>query len=156
MRGKSILLALAALGLAASAGPAAAACKLDKFAELPVTMQGLRPIVSAKINGADVRLIADSGAFFSMLTPGAAARLGLRVGATPFGLHVMGVTGEAQTGLTTVKEFTALGFPIKDVQFLVGGGSFGFEADGLLARNMLAVRDVEFDLANGVIRLFRP
>jgi len=156
MRGKSILLAFAALGLAASAGPAAAACKLGKLAELPVTMQGLAPIVSAKINGADVRLIADSGAFFSMLTPGAAARLGLRVGSTPFGLRVMGVTGEAQTGLTTVKEFTALGFPIKDVQFLVSGGSIGFEADGLLGRNMLAVRDVEFDLANGVIRLFRP
>ncbi len=59
---------MALVALALGAGPAAAACKLGRLAELPVTMQGLVPVVSAKIDGADVRLIADTGAFFSMLT----------------------------------------------------------------------------------------
>jgi tetratricopeptide (TPR) repeat protein len=147
--------ALAVLSLAAIAGPASAACKLEKYAELPVTMEGLRPIVPVKINGKDARLIADSGGFFSMLTPGSAARLGLRVGPPPEWLTVRGVNGNAEVGLTTVREFGLVGATIKDVQFLVGGSRTEGEADGTLGENFLTVSDVEFDLANGVIRLFK-
>ena len=41
---------------------AAAECKLGKFAELPVTMTSLKPIVAAKINGEEAHFVADSGA----------------------------------------------------------------------------------------------
>jgi len=44
------------------AGPSWANCKVGRLVELPVTMQGEKPTISAKINGADVRLIADSAA----------------------------------------------------------------------------------------------
>ncbi|MEJ0066894.1 MAG: hypothetical protein WDM85_16970 [Caulobacteraceae bacterium] len=59
---------MAAIGASASA-PASAACILQKIGELPVTMDGLTPTVAVKINGADVRMIADSGSWFGQLTP---------------------------------------------------------------------------------------
>jgi tetratricopeptide (TPR) repeat protein/predicted aspartyl protease len=146
--------ALAALALAASAAPAAADCKLERIVELPVTMQGPRPVVTGRINGQDVRLFADSGGFFSMLTPGAVARLGLKAGAAPFGLRVKGATGEAQVRAVTVKEFSFQNIPIRNIDFLVAGED---EAglDGTLGQNVLSGVDAEFDFANGAIRLFR-
>ena len=60
---------LLALGLLAGAGPAGAACKLTRLAELPVTMAGpLKPVVPAKINGVAVTMIADSGATMGGMT----------------------------------------------------------------------------------------
>ena len=156
MRGGSFLLALVAAGLAMAAGPAAAACKLGRLAELPVTMNGLVPMVAAKIDGADVRLIADTGAFFSMLTPPSAARLGLKPRPLPVGFTVKGLTGQADVRMTSAKTFTILGVPFKNSDFLVGGSTIASEADGLLGQNFLGSADVEFDLAHGVIRLFRP
>lgn len=51
---------VAVLGTAL-AGPAVAACKVGRLAELPVTMLGLEPTVPARINGREVRFLADSG-----------------------------------------------------------------------------------------------
>jgi tetratricopeptide (TPR) repeat protein/predicted aspartyl protease len=156
MGGKSVVFALAALGLGLTAGPALAECHLSRFAELPVSMSGAQPVVSAKINGQDVRLLADSGAFFSMLTASSAQRLGLKPGPAPSWLRVRGVNGEAEVKLAKVQQFTALGRDIKNVDFLVGGtdNSAHSGIDGMLGRNIIGLEDVEFDLANGVIRLF--
>src|SRR4029077_16054647 len=70
-----------------------AACKLGKMAELPVTMSNLKPIVTAQINGVDARFVADSGAFFSMITRAGAAQYNLKLSAAPFGLVIRGVGG---------------------------------------------------------------
>jgi tetratricopeptide (TPR) repeat protein len=143
------------LALAAAAGPALGECRLTKLGELPVTMVGSAPVVSAKINGADVKLIADSGAFFSILSPAAAERLKLRVGPVPVQFHVYGVNGEARVGMTTARDFSILGNTFHNTDFLVGGsGAGGRAADGLLGQNVLNTLDAEYDLANGVIRLF--
>src|ERR1700751_1387384 len=64
--------ALALLALLCGGGAAAEPCKLGRAAQLPVTMEGMRPLVHAAINGQDALFIADSGAFFSSLTPAAA------------------------------------------------------------------------------------
>jgi hypothetical protein len=58
----ALLLLAAILGGPRVAAAAAAGCKLEKVAELPVTMSGLRPMVHAMINGNDALFIADSGA----------------------------------------------------------------------------------------------
>lgn len=63
-------------------GVRAAECKLLRLAEMPVTMNGLRPIVTAQINGTDALFTLDSGAFWSMLTPAAAAQYKLRLDRT--------------------------------------------------------------------------
>lgn len=146
-------LAFGALSLAALAGPAAAACKVNEIAQLPVTMEGNSPTVSVTINGVDAKLIADTGASFSFLTPALAAKAKLHIGPLPFGYRVGGVNGEADVGLTTVKDFGVVGATLHDWQFLVGGSRIA--GDGLLGQNLLTVLDAEFDLANGVIRLFK-
>ena len=131
----------------------AAECKIGKIAELPVTMNGLRPMVSAQINGVDAQFIADSGAFFSILSPASAAELKLRT--VPSNIRVRGITGSTNVGVATVKEFTLAGVPIRDVQFIVGGAQPG-RAVGLLGQNVFRLADVEYDLAHGVIRLLKP
>jgi hypothetical protein len=65
-----LLLTLAALG---SRATYAAGCSLGRLADLPVTMNGLHPLLHAKINGNDALFVADSGAFYSTITPAAAA-----------------------------------------------------------------------------------
>ena len=47
MGGRSILAAFAALGLAAASEPAGAGCVPSKVAELPVTMDGMTPLVAS-------------------------------------------------------------------------------------------------------------
>ncbi len=134
-------------------GTALAACKIGKLADLPVTMIDRKPMVSAQINGQDVLLVADSGAFYSTLSPASAAQLKLRTGPAPYGLSVTGVGGEAKMSVATVKSFNLAGIPIHDIEFLVGGGDVGGNAAGLLGQNVFRIGDVEYDLARGIIRL---
>jgi tetratricopeptide (TPR) repeat protein/predicted aspartyl protease len=135
---------------------AMAECKLGKFAELPVTMSSSKPIITAKINGEDAHFVADSGAFFSMITEAAAAEYKLKLGPAPFGLYIKGIGGHVDPSLVTVKQFTFAGLPLHNVQFLVGGSTIGAsESVGVLGQNFFRAGDVEYDLANGSIRLMR-
>ncbi|HXQ14177.1 MAG TPA: aspartyl protease family protein [Caulobacteraceae bacterium] len=143
-----------ALGLVA-AGSARAACQLQQYVQLPVTIEGGGAVVSAKLNGADARLTVDTGAFFSMLNPSAVAKFGLRTEPLPAYISVHGMTGGADPRLTTVKEFSVLGVPLHRVDFLVGEHSVG-SADGLLGQNLLSILDTEFDFSSGAIRLMKP
>src|ERR1700728_4172897 len=70
-------------------------CKLGKLVEFPITMVDLRPQMTAKINGTDVRLMVDSGAFYSIISPASAAELNLSMRSAPFGFYVRGVNGSA-------------------------------------------------------------
>lgn len=90
---RRLLLILTVVALSGPPTAAVAGCKIGKLAELTVTMTGLRPLVTAKINGADALFIADSGAFFSIITPAAAAQFKLRL--EPTRAFVTGVGGEA-------------------------------------------------------------
>src|SRR5262249_10000580 len=147
-------IAVALLGILVPVQRAVAACKLVKRFELPVTMRGLRPMVHGKINGTDVLFIADSGALFSSITPAAAAELKLHLEPAP--LEVTGVGGETRTWLTRVDSFTLVTLTLPRVEFLVAGNDVGGGAVGLLGQNVFRLAgDVEYDLADGVIRLFR-
>ena len=147
---------LAAIALGATTANAEP-CQIARFPDIPVTMRGLRPMVRTQINGHDALLIADSGAFFSMLTPAAAQQFQLPYEFFP-GLFVEGVGGSESARVARVRKFTlmGLGHTWDDVDFVVAGSSFGSEAAGLLGQNVFRIADVEYDLANGVIRLVRP
>ena len=88
--------ALAILSFSGLPIQALAACKLGKMAQLPVTMSNLKPIVTAQINGVDARFVADSGAFFRMITQAGAAQYNLKLGAAPFGLYIRGIGGTVE------------------------------------------------------------
>ena len=132
-----------------------ATCDL-KVGEMPVTMIGMRPIATVGINGHNVPLLVDSGAFFSDLTDAAAAQLGLPVKPLPDRLRVIGLTGPIDTRMTTVMSMQLLKVDIPNVDFLVGGNESGGGAMGGLGRNVLGLQDTEYDLAHGAIRLVFP
>ncbi|HEY2481974.1 MAG TPA: retropepsin-like aspartic protease, partial [Caulobacteraceae bacterium] len=149
------LTALAVLSLLLPPAPAKAACNVHIMATLPVTMQGTRPLVEARINGAPAMFMADSGAFYSFISPGAAAQFHLHPVAAPFGMRVKGVGGSAELSVADVRDFTLAGIPVPHAQFFVGGSETGGRAQGIIGRNILSMADVEYDLAGGAIRLLR-
>ncbi len=133
---------------------AQAKCEVAQLAELKVTMAGAKPMVEAQINGHPVRFIADSGAFFSSISPGSAKELGLSLSSLPPGFQIRGIGGSADASLTHVKDFTLAGIPLHNTPFIVGGSEVGPGA-GLLGQNVLGIGDVEYDLEHGIIRLIR-
>lgn len=135
--------------------PALAACSLG-VSQLPLTMQGLRPLLTTKVNGSETRFMVDSGAFYSLITPAAVARLNLRTEPLPERITISGANGAANASLTTVKVFTIAGVDVRNIQFIVTGGTIGAEAAGVIGQNILGLFDVEYDLANGAMRLGRP
>ena len=131
------------------AGSVHAGCRLGKIAELAVTMTDLSPLIATKINSGDARFVIDSGAFFSQITPAKAQEFHLRLQPAPSYLTV-----SEKISLTTVRDFTLADQPLKNVEFIVGGSEPGHDAAGLIGQNVLAMGDVEYDLANGVVRLW--
>ena len=145
---------LAIAGLVTGA-PASAKCELAQIIELPVTMNGLRPMVASSINGRKTEFVADSGAFFSIISPGTAASDGLRLRAAPDGFRVSGIGGDADVSIATVKDFGLVGHALHNIEFLVGGSAVGGGA-GLIGQNILGIADADYDLAHGAIRLIKP
>jgi predicted aspartyl protease/tetratricopeptide (TPR) repeat protein len=133
---------------------AAEGCRLGEVAELPITMAGTRPMISAKINDKEARFLLDSGAFFSMMSAPTAAEFELKLKAAPHGLSVRGVGGSVDTNVATVKQLTLAGAIVHNVEFLVGGSEVG--SQGLIGQNFLEKWDVEYDFSKGVVRLFKP
>jgi tetratricopeptide (TPR) repeat protein len=136
--------------------PVLAKCQVNQIAELSVTMSDMQPMVSAQINGVDARFMADSGAFFSLITAASAAQYHLRLTPAPANFWLKGVGGDASVSVATVKTFTLAGVPLPHVQFIVGGSESGSAGVGLLGQNVLGIGDAEYDLAHGAIRLMRP
>jgi tetratricopeptide (TPR) repeat protein len=140
------------------AAPCEAACQLIKYADLPVTMQGLRATIVAKVNGQEAKFVVDTGAFFSSMTKASAARLGLPVGPPPFGMgYLRGVGhGEAEYDVAHVKVLTLGGNNYPGVDFIVLEKGADADTVGLLGENFFEKSDIEYDFANGAIRAFVP
>ena len=130
-----------------------ASCSLSKLAELPVTMDRMGPMIDAKINGTPGRFIADSGAFYSVISPGSAQALHLPLRPGPHGFYISGINGTASASVATVKSFTIAGIDIPHIQFVVAGSETG--GVGVIGQNILGIGDVEYDLPHGFIRLMK-
>jgi predicted aspartyl protease len=131
-----------------------ATCKPEAL-DLPVTITGTRSTITAKINGVDARFIIDSGAFFSMISSAAADEFKLKTRMAPLGLKVSGIGGITVPAVATVKTFTLANIALPNVEFLVGGSSVGSGSVGVLGQNFLERWDVEYNLAQGMIRLMK-
>jgi tetratricopeptide (TPR) repeat protein len=120
-------------------------------------MQGLAPIVAARINGAPARFLLDSGAYFSMISSDSAAQYQLKVGSVPGGsFYIRGVGGDERARIATVNSFEFIGISVPKVRFLVIDQHFGDDYAGIFGQNLLRFSDVEYDLANGIVRFFKP
>lgn len=146
--------ALAAISV--STAVAAGRCQLQQIGVLPVDMLQGSALVSAKINGIKARFVLDSGSFYSSISRDAATQYRLPLTSVPGGdFSIRGVGGEERVELATVASFEFLGVPIPKVRFLAIDESFG-NAAGLIGQNLLRIGDVEYDLANGIMRFMRP
>ena len=149
--------AAALCALSATAAVSAAQCTLKNFAEFPITMVGMRPLMTAKINDAEVRFVVDSGAFYSLMSGASAAQLKLKTSPAPGWFMVKGVHGAAdEVSIAKVQNFEISGATLHNVEFLVGGSDVGQGSMGVLGQNFLHIADVEYDLGGGAIRLFSP
>ena len=146
--------ALVAIALQCPAAEAAG-CKIQTM-ELPVRMIGSRAVATVGINGTEVPLVVDTGAFFSMLTPSAAEQLHLSTHSLPRGMFIQGLAGKAEAQATTVDRLQLFKGELPKVDFVVGGNEDVPGTMGLLGRNILTLTDVEYDLAHGMIRLVVP
>jgi tetratricopeptide (TPR) repeat protein len=151
-RTMSVVLAVCA----AAPAMAEAACKIGVIADLKVTMRGTSPLVNAKINGGEVSLIADSGAFYSMLSEGTVAQFKLSSQAGNPYMYTTGIGGRQSISLTRVKTFTIADLSLPNVLFTVADNEVGPGVAGLMGQNILGYADADYDLANGDIRLMRP
>lgn len=133
----------------------ASQCNIQLLPSVPVTMQGLRPMVSTRINGRKARFIIDTGAFWSMLSPAAEAEFGLPERLHTTGLRLQGVNGGAETDVAIAYTFHFLDHDFHAVEFLVGGNDFGSGAAGLLGGSLLRIANAEFDFAHGKMRFFK-
>jgi predicted aspartyl protease/tetratricopeptide (TPR) repeat protein len=150
------LRAAACAALFSWAAAAQANCRIQVM-QLPVHMEGSRAIATLGINGTQIPMMVDSGAFFSILTRASAEQLGLRLDRLPDGIRIEGLAGNmVSPRKTRVKTVQLQGAELHDIEFLVGGNDSGMGAMGIIGRNILGVLDVEYDLAHGMVRLVKP
>jgi len=132
-----------------------AGCDLQQM-EIPVRILDHRPIATLTLNGTEVPMLVDSGAFFSMLSESTATQLKLPLHSLPAGLRIQGYTGRVDAKLTRVESMGLLGARLSNVEFVVGGNELGAGIMGVLGRNILSMADTEYDLAHGAVRLSFP
>jgi clan AA aspartic protease (TIGR02281 family) len=148
--------ALGALLVAACAAmPAWGDCKLSKL-EIPVRMVNHRPVGTLNLNGTEVSMLLDSGAFYSFLTPSVAEQLQLKLRRLPDGFRIWGYTGSVEARKTRVEKVIFQRNELSNVEFIVGGNELGSGIQGIIGRNFLSMADAEYDLAHGVVRLMFP
>ena len=78
-----------------------AGCKLEQM-EIPIRIVDRRPIATLTLNGTEVPMLVDSGAFYSMLTASIAAQLKLPSRNMLPGWRIEGHTGRIETKLARV------------------------------------------------------
>ncbi len=149
----------AALLAAATGRTARASCPVA--ATVPVTIRRGVPIVVATVDGQPLRMILDTGAVRSLVTPGAAARLRLRRDQWA-AIALEGVGGIERRPVADVRAL-ALG-PVAlhrrsiagDLSVAVGDMPSDAGAEGLLGADMLWSLALDLDYAAGVLRLGPP
>ena len=104
-------------------------------------------IVSALLNGVAVRLLVDTGADRTMITPAVAARAGM---GEPQGrsVQIVGVTGRASAVEGTVSTLDLAGTRLGNVSVIVHEPRLA-NADGLLGRDILDAFTLTVDPAQG-------
>jgi predicted aspartyl protease/tetratricopeptide (TPR) repeat protein len=146
----ALFAALAFPSLAADASK----CKLVQIVEWPVQLQRGLPVMEGAINGKQVGVLLDTGAYASIVTNDAADRLGLSTRSR--WEFSGGVGGETRMGQTRISELRIGGAVRKGVPILVGGERPIEGVDLILGDDFFNQLDIEFDYAKSVVRLFQP
>jgi predicted aspartyl protease len=151
------LLALAAGAAISTAG--AANCSGPRSAELRVRILRDMPLVEVAIDGRRATLLLDTGAEDTVLTPGAAARLGL-AGHYEYPRRIGALGGVIGSGVALTHHFAAGSLDVPDFRVMIGRVSLpdleGVRPDGLLGADFLGQFAVDLELPDARLRLYRP
>jgi predicted aspartyl protease len=155
MRRLILALALVWVSTAANAATPAHKCKYSRIAEIPVWIQGGRPVTEGFVNGQKVGILLDTGAGPSMIHRSAVAKLGLAP-VDVAGLRMLGAAGETSANGVQIDEFK-LGHAVrKDWRVLVSGeATLGSNIAVVLGYDFFQSMDFEFDLPGGAVRFFQ-
>lgn len=154
-RSKLLLLALL-LPLLAACGNTT--CGLTKVAELPLITANRQALVDIGINGQTARLLLDTGAGQSVLTRATAMRLGLRMkSGVVVPTHGVGGTSRDYPVIATDLRLGALALPDRVTAVVPDriGTPGGSNPDGLLGMDILRAYDLDLDLAQHRLTLYR-
>jgi hypothetical protein len=142
----------------------AAACEIQPQTTVPLELAVDHLTVTALVNGLPARLILDTGAERTMVTPRAVQRFGLTL--DPWvGTTVMGIGGIERHRDAIPQSFELGGLALRqrpaarDLSLAVGrlpiAESGGQPIDGLLGRDVLAIFDVLIDVPGRRLTLFQ-
>ena len=131
-----------------------ASCQLHEIAELQASMYSGGPTISGKINGFPVKMLVDTGSASTSVTLATAKRLNLPI--TQIRADTAyGIGGAFKRYAASIKELKIDKFAIPSIALATAGDvDSDYDFDLLLGDDILSRYDVEFDLANDVIRLF--
>jgi tetratricopeptide (TPR) repeat protein len=123
---------------------------------VPISMDDLRPVITADIDGVQARFMIDTGSSWNFLWPAAAAEFNLPLRDAPPGAYLNGIGGSFVPRIATAKTFSVAGISGRGAEFLVDNNDLGSGIDGILGQDLFRLTDVEFDFANGALRFVRP
>jgi predicted aspartyl protease len=155
LAGKACLALVAASALAC-AGAASADCNLAEIAEFHVDPNRPSPVADGEINGHPVKILFDTGASTSMVPVAEARRLNLSTHRIS-GARMYGIGGDTAVYDAVVGELKIGTFKTNNLH-LVAAGDQDAKSDVslILGNDFFSRTDVEFDLREGVVRLFEP
>ena len=133
-------------------------CDLTKIAEMPLQVQDRLLVVPVGINGNWTQLVVDTGAERTTISDSAADRLGLPHD-PKYTTQSLGIGGATTTTDVTIDRLVLGGvrFPVPRIAV----GTFklqterGLNADGLLGADILLGFDMDIDVPNGKLTLYR-
>ena len=108
-------------------------------------------VITARLNGASIALVLDTGADRTLLSPAAVARAGYASMVVPSGpsVQLVGVTGTAVASQVTVPLLDVAGTQVGPLPLIVHDAGLGSSVDGLLGRDVLDSFTVTIDAAAG-------
>ncbi len=148
------------LGLALILGARAvsAACELQMMAELPADLlgrRGLRPVVSATVNGTEGRFLFDTGASGGLIAAGSLAKFGISAeNAETVQMKSVGKFFDARQIMAKELRFAA--WAITGHHMVVIDRPIVSDTDGALGEAEMTDFDMEIDLPHRAIRFFTP
>jgi predicted aspartyl protease len=124
-------------------------CEMFRQSRLPVHVDHGRWLIDVTINGEPAQLMFDTGAFTSLLSTRAMARL--HVNMVPTDMEIEGFGGRSPAGIVRAQSVEFGG--LKARRFLFATADLG-ELDGLMSSDMVSKFDIDLDMPEKQLLLY--